>query len=160
MHFKENNKERRTYVQGLRPFGNALPKAVKGILKKNGYNFSEIVSKWNILLDKNISEFSYPKSIKISKSNGNCTLIVSVKRGNELTIEYSKEEIIRKINSYFGYKLIKNIKLVTYNNKTTNSLKKNDNINSFSKKFDKEINKIKNEKIRKSLSNLLDAIKK
>ena len=39
MHNKQNNKESKTYVQGLRPFGNTLPRGVRGILKKNGYCF-------------------------------------------------------------------------------------------------------------------------
>ena len=34
MHYKQNNKESKTYVQGLRPFGNTLPRGLKGILKK------------------------------------------------------------------------------------------------------------------------------
>ena len=34
MHFKQNNKESKSYVQGLRPFGNTLPRGIKGILKK------------------------------------------------------------------------------------------------------------------------------
>ena len=44
MHYKQNNKESKTYVQGLRSFGNTLPRSDKGILKKNGYNYSEIIS--------------------------------------------------------------------------------------------------------------------
>ncbi len=159
MHYKENNKESRTYVQGLRPFGKTLPRTVRGILKKNGYNYSEIVSKWAILVGKDISEFSYPKSIKIAKNNGNGVLVISVKRGNELIIEYSKEEIIRKINSYFGYNLIKNIKLETHNNKQTNKNKKFQMINQFSKNFEKKINEVKNENIRNSLIKLIRTIK-
>ena len=54
MHYKQNNKESKTYVQGLRPFGNTLPRSVKGILKKNGYNYSEIISKWSMLVGKDI----------------------------------------------------------------------------------------------------------
>jgi len=159
MHYKQNNKESRTYVQGLRPFGNTLPRTVRGILKKNGYNYSEIVSKWSSLVGKNISESSYPKSIKIAKNNGNGVLVISVKRGNELTIEYSKEEIIRKINSYFGYNLIKNIKLETYNNKQTNKIKKHHVINQFSKNFEKKVSEVKNENIRNSLIKLIKTIK-
>ena len=73
MHYKQNNKESKTYVQGLRPFGNTLPRGVKGILKKNGYNYSEIISKWNMLVGKDISNCSYPKSIKMKKGNSNGT---------------------------------------------------------------------------------------
>jgi len=43
MHRKQNNKESKTYVQGLRSFGNTLPRGIKQILKKNGYNYSEII---------------------------------------------------------------------------------------------------------------------
>jgi len=34
MHRKQNNKESKTYVQGLRSFGNTLPRGIKQILKK------------------------------------------------------------------------------------------------------------------------------
>ena len=44
MHYKQNNKETKTYVQGLRPFGNTLPRGIRGILRKNGYNYSEIIT--------------------------------------------------------------------------------------------------------------------
>ena len=39
MHYKQNNKESKTYVQGLRPFGNTLPRGLKGILKKFFTNY-------------------------------------------------------------------------------------------------------------------------
>ena len=87
MHYKQNNKQSKTYVQGLRPFGSTLPRGVKGILRKSGYNYSEIISKWNILVGKNISECSYPKSIKMTKGSGNGTLFLAVERGNEITVE-------------------------------------------------------------------------
>ena len=96
MHYKQNNKETRTYVQGLRPFGNTLPRGVKGILKKNGYNYSEIISKWNFLVGDEISKCSYPKSMKMIKGNSSTTLVIDVERGNEIIIEYSKKEIINK----------------------------------------------------------------
>ena len=108
MHYKQN-KQSRTYAQGLRPFGNTLPRGLKGILKKNGYNYSEIISKWNILVGKDISDCAYPKSIKMKKGDSNGTLVLAIKRGDEINIEYSKREIIDKINSYFGYKLINEI---------------------------------------------------
>jgi len=159
MHYKENNKESRTYVQGLRPFGKTLPRTVRGILKKSGYNYSEIVNKWSSLVDKNISESSYPRSIKLAKNNGNGILVIAVKRGNELIVEYSKDTIIRKINSYFGYNLIKNIKLETYNNKHINKSKKQIMINQFSKNFEKKISEVKNENIKNSLIKLIKTIK-
>ena len=158
MHYKQNNKESKTYVQGLRPFGNTLPRGIKGILKKNGYNYSEIISKWNLLVGKDISSCCYPKSIKMSRSSRNGTLILSVERGNEINVEYSKKEIIDKVNGYFGYKLISKIRLQTFNSAVIKEKKQNI-LDKSSKKFEKKINEIKNKDIRNSLSQLLDIIK-
>ena len=157
MHHKQNNKESKTYVQGLRPFGNTLPRGLKGILKKNGYNYSEIISKWNMLVGSDISSYSCPQSIKIKKGESKGTLLISIRRGNEINIEYSKKEIINKINSYFGYKLINEIKIQTINSEGR-KVKKNTR-EKFSKNFDEKINKIKNKNIRNSLSQLLKTIK-
>ena len=156
MHHKRNNKESKTYVQGLRPFGNTLPRGVRRILKKNGYNYSEIISKWNILVGKQISNCCYPKSIKMTQGNKNGTLILSVKRGDEINVEYSKGHIINKINSYFGYKLIDKIRLQNFNlinKKEKYSLKKP------TERLQKKINEIKNKNIRNSLSQFLKVIK-
>ena len=158
MHRKQNNKESKTYVQGLRPFGNTLPRGIKGILKKNGYNYSEIISKWNLLVGKDISDYCYPKSIKMSRENKNGALILLVERGNEINAEYSKKDIINKINSYFGYRLINEIRLQTFNSVNKKEKEKN-NPGKSSKKFEKKINEIKNKDIRNSLSQLLDIIK-
>ena len=158
MHYKQNHKESKTYVQGLRSFGNTLPRSVKSILKKNGYNYSEIISKWNFLVGKDISNSCFPKSIKMSRENKNGTLILSVERGNEIIAEYSKKEIINKINSYFGYKLIDQIRLQTYNSKRRKEKKQNI-LSKSSKKFKKKINEIENKNIRDSLSQLLDIVK-
>jgi len=158
MHRKQNNKESKTYVQGLRPFGNTLPRGLRGILKKNGYNYSEIISKWRLLVGKDISNCSYPKSIKMRNGNSNGTLVIEIKRGDEIQIEYAKKEIMDKINSYFGYKLIDEIKLQTFGSQT----KKNEGrkiTENFSKNLQDKIEKIKNESIKNSLSELLKTIK-
>ena len=82
--------------------------------------------------------------------------MLAVKRGDEINIEYSKKKIIDKINSYFGYKLINEIKLQTINYESRKTKK---TILKFSKNFEKKINEIKNKNIRNSLSLLLKTIK-
>ena len=95
----------------------------------------------------------------MSKNSPGSILVIGVERGNEIALEYSKKDIINKINSYFGYNFISEVKL-----KSVNSIKKvianNKNQIKFSKNFDKKINEIKNEKIKKSLSDLLNVMKK
>ena len=95
----------------------------------------------------------------MTKGSENGTLILSVERGNEINVEYSKNEIINKINSYFGYKLINEIRLQTFN--SLNKKNKDKNIqDKSSKKFKEKINEIKNKDIRDSLKQLLNIAKK
>ena len=158
MHYKQNDKESKTYVQGLRAFGNTLPRGVKGILKKNGYNYSEIISKWSMLVGKDISNCSYPQSIKMKKGNANGTLVLGIKRGDEILIEYAKKEIMEKINSYFGYKLVDEIKLQTFSTKISKNKEKK-NIKKISKNLREKITNIKSENIKNSLLQLLKEVK-
>tara|TARA_B110000014_G_C19542465_1_gene290540 strand:+ start:20 stop:508 length:489 start_codon:yes stop_codon:yes gene_type:complete len=157
MHYKQNNKEKKSYVQGLRSFSSIIPRGLKGILKKNGYNYSEIIGKWNIFVGKEISSCSYPKSIKMNTGNNNGTLILAVKRGDEITVEYSKNEIINKINSYFGYKLIKTIKIESFNSKIK-TIKKTNLSGAVSKNLKKNINTIKSNNIKNSLYKLIESM--
>ena len=54
MHNKNNNKTK-TFIQGLRPFSNSIPKTLKKYLKKGGYNYSNIVDNWTKMVSKKIS---------------------------------------------------------------------------------------------------------
>ena len=93
------------------------------------------------------------------KNRDSCgTLVLAINRGDEINVEYSKEKIINKINSYFGYKLIDEIKLQVINSRSIK--KKNDNaLKSSSKKFEKKINEIKNKNLKNYLGELLTVLK-
>ena len=135
-----------------------MPKNVKKILNKKGYIYSDIISNWNYLVGSKISKVSYPKSFKPIGNNSPGILILRVQRGNEIDVEYSKSEIMNKINSHFGYKLIDEIKLQTFS--PEGSVTKNKNtFKNFTKNFEEKINEIKNKNIRNSLSELLKIIK-
>ena len=77
---------------------------------------------------------------------------------NIIDVEYNKSEIINKINSYFGYKVIDKIRLEKFNTKIVS--KKNIYISDASKsRYLKSINNIKNEKLKKSLIKLTESFK-
>ena len=106
---------------------------------------------------KRCFKFCVSKIYKNEKKNSNGTLVIGIKRGSEIEIEYSKKEIINKINSYFGYELIDEIKLETFNSTHNKKIKKNSAI-KFAKNFKTQIDGIKNENIKNSLSQLLKII--
>ena len=153
MHNKKYNKTQ-NFIQGLRPFSSSVPRELKKMLKKGGYNFSNIVDNWTKMVGKHTSDACYPSKIKTSKENINGTLILNVIHGKELEVEYAKKDIIDKINSFFGYSCVEQIKLKVIRKeekKEINNLVKN-NI-----KFGKKIETIKNNELRNSLDRLIKA---
>ena len=152
MNFKYNTKQRNKSVQGLRSFKDTLPQEAKRILNKKGQIYSNTLDNWKILVGKELFNVSYPRSYKNSKLNGSC-LNIMVKRGNEVDLEYSKKEIIKKINIFFGYNVVDDIKLKTFEGEF--EVIKEDKINNATKsKNIKQITNIKNDKIKKSLLEL------
>ena len=123
MHSKDNSKLN-NFIQGLRPFSNSIPKTLKKHLKKGGYNYSNIVDNWTKMVSKKISDCCYPITVKMGKEMRNGTLVLNVLHGKELEIEYSKKEIIDKINAFFGYNCINQVtlKIVQEKIKTTRDI--------------------------------------
>jgi hypothetical protein len=74
-----------------------------------------------------------------------------VKRGNEVNFEYSKNLIIEKINSFFGYEAVQKIKLVSFEEKNKEFKEKQSEKDVTKYKYKKQISDIKNEAIKKSL---------
>ena len=160
MHFKKSIKQGSFYIQGLRSFKDTLPKNLKKILNKRGYVYSDIINNWSYIVGSNISNVSYPESFKPNGKKSAGTLIINVQRGNEVDIEYSKTQIINKINSYFGYKIIDKVRLETFEMKTNSKKNRSSLVSGASKnRYLKNINNINNELIKNSLINLTKYLK-
>ena len=154
MQIKNNNKSK-TFIQGLRPFANSIPKTLKKHLKKNGYNYSNIIDNWTRIVSKKISDGSYPIKVKMDKQMKGGTLVLNVIHGKEVEIEYMKNEIIDKINSFFGYNCISNVtlKIVQPKVKKHKTLPKIRNLN----KINSKMKNINNHHLKISLNNFLKA---
>ena len=153
MSLKYNTKQRYKSIQGLRSFKNTLPTKVKRILDKKGRMYSETLDNWKYIVGDELFKVCYPKSFKSSNKLGGSYLNIMVKRGNEVDLEYSKKNIINKINAYFGYEAVKNIKLNTFEGQNEKSNKKK-LVNATKREHIKKIDNIKNDKIKKSLLEL------
>ena len=154
MQYRNNTKQRNRFIQGLRSFKDTLPKNVKKIIIKKGHIFSETLNNWKYIVGDDLFKVCYPKSFKNSNKLGNGYLLVMVKRGHEVDMEYSKKQILDKINSYFGYSVVKKIKLVSFDDNKTDIKKSKINHNATNSKYMNKIVDIKNDKIKKSLIEL------
>ena len=160
MNSKNYNKNNRKFIQGLRSFKDILPSKVKKLINKKGQIYSEILDNWRYFVGNELFDISFPKSFKNENKLGSSCLTVMLKRGNEVDFEYSKSAIIQKINSFFGYDAVQNIKLVSFEEKNK-EFKENQSINDVTKnKYKKQIYDIKNEKIKSSLIELSKVYKK
>ena len=156
---KNNNIKTRSFLQGLRPFSSTIPRGLKKILRKGGYNFSSIVDNWTKIIGKNISSKCYPLKIKNNKEFDNGVVFLNVLHGKELEIEYEKKNIMDKINSFFGYEIIKSIKLkiVRANKKMKD---KKEILNNSNSKLKSKLNQVKDPELKKTLDKLIQAYEK
>ena len=161
MHFKKYTKQRNNTFQGLRSFRDTLPKSVKKIINKKGHIYSETLNNWKYIVGEKLFKICYPKSFKNSNRFGVSTLLVMVKRGHEVDLEYSKKEIMNKMNSFFGYSVVEKLKFVSFDdnqNILSSDTDKKNNVTIM--KYQNKINDIKNNKIKKSIMELTKVFKK
>ena len=160
MSFKNNIKQRNRSFQGLRSFKDTLPTSVKKIIKKKGHIFSETLDNWKYIVGDELFQICYPKSFKNSNKFGVSTLHIMTKRGHEIDLEYSKKEIMNKMNGFFGYTVVEKLKFISFDDAQTNFKKIDNNENNVTNnKYTDRIKNIKNEKIKNSLLELTKIFK-
>ena len=160
MQFKKYTKQRNSSIQGLRSFKDTLPKNIKRVINKKGHIYSETLSNWKYIVGENLFKVCYPKSFKNSNRFGVSTLLVMVKRGHEVDLEYSKKNIMDKMNNFFGYSVVEKLKFTSFDDeKKISSQDEKIGQNVTNNKYKKKINDVKNEKIKKSLLELTKVFK-
>ena len=159
MQFKKYTKQRNS-IQGLRSFKDTLPKNVRKVINKKGHIYSETLNNWKYIVGDNLFKICFPKAFRSSNKFRLSTLEVMVKRGHEVDLEYSKKKIIDKMNNFFGYLVVEKLKFANFDDEREVLSNENDKIeNVTNKKYQKKINDVKNEKIKKSLFELTKVFK-
>ena len=160
MQFKNNTKQRFNTIQGLRSLKDTLPKNIKKVIHNRGQIYSETLNNWKIIAGENLFKVCYPKSFKNSNKFGVSTLLVMVKRGHEVDLEYSKKEIIDRMNNFFGDTVVERLKFTIFSDENYKILKKKfPKKNIINSKYVKKVDNIRNEKIKKSLLELAKVFK-
>jgi len=160
MQFKKYTKQRNGSIQGLRSFKDTLPKNIKKFINKRGQIYSDTLSNWKYIAGENLFKVCFPKSYKNSNKFGVSTLLIMVKRGHEIDLEYSKKEIINRMNAYFGDLVVEKLKFTSFSDEKKISNKEEKFKDSVTNnKYKNKINNVKNEKIKKSLLELTKVFK-
>ena len=98
-------------------------KITKSFFNKQGFAQNYIIENWETIVGPVFSEKSLPIKLHIEKIGG--YLVIACDGSTAIELEYLKEEIIEKINSYYGFAAVSRIK---FQNIPVQNIKKNDNL--------------------------------
>ena len=161
----KNIESKRTFVP--KKIGDTLGKVNRVFSNKYGKIEFLILSKWPQIVGSFFAEHSEPD--KISRLTEDFDefdqpifknfLHVRVSPAAAVEFQHYKDTIIEKINSFFGYKAIADLRLQQNfipkkNNKRTLNLKEFENTENEKKLVKKEIKNIKDKELEKSIVNL------
>ena len=159
MQFKNNSKQRFKSIQGLRSFKDTLPKNIKKLINKRGHIFSETLNNWKHIAGEDLFKVCYPKAYRSSNKFGVSTLLIMVKRGHEIDLEYSKKKIMDKMNFFFQNQVVERIKFKSFNDEKSDKKENEPQPNGTKNRFEKNLTNVENENLKKSLIELTKVFK-
>tara|TARA_Y100000590_G_scaffold440131_1_gene565160 strand:- start:2093 stop:2596 length:504 start_codon:yes stop_codon:yes gene_type:complete len=159
----KNEESKRAFVP--KTIGDSLKKINRDISNKYGKIEYLIIAKWPKIVGQFFANHSEPNKISRIPDGENDTgdviysnyLHINVSPVAAVEFQHFKDKIIDKINSYFGYKAISNIRLKqNFIPKKNYTKQQNSNKNISLDKF--EIKNINNKELEKSLVKLIQSI--
>ena len=100
-------KKNRTF-SSLKPIRSLLPENIKKLIKNKSYtDFDTLKMSWITVLGGDIAKKC--ELIKMEKYSEKKCIFLKVDRQHLIEIDYARDEIIKKINSFFGYKCVSKI---------------------------------------------------
>ncbi len=160
MQSKNNSKQRFKSIQGLRSFKDTLPKKIKKVISKRGHIYSETLNNWKYIAGEKLFKICYPKSFKNSNKFSVSTLLIMVQRGHEVEVEYSKNQIMDRMNNFFKEEVVKRIRFTSFEENKIEEKKNLQTTNVTNNRYISKIKDVKNDKIKKSLMELTKVFKK
>jgi len=108
----ENNFIRRRGY--LAPIGTDVRKIAKPVLGKKGFFEIDIIANWHELAGEKIAAFATPLKLTFPKGkNAEAVLHISVAGGAFATeLSHKKPSLLEKINTFFGYSAVGDIKII------------------------------------------------
>jgi hypothetical protein len=103
--------------------GAFVPRVTAAVFQKFGFHSAEIMSSWKTIVGPELARMTRPESIKWPRGNkasagdddesrsAGATLIIATDPAFALEVSYRHREIIDRINRYFGYRAIAQIKV-------------------------------------------------
>lgn len=110
---KVDNIETPHQANGLNSLSRTLDSFSRKILGARGFVEVDILTEWDKIVGPELAQYSFPQKINFGKEKNNGTLYLAVPSGAyALELQQRSKYIIDKINTYFGYNAVSNIKII------------------------------------------------
>lgn len=149
-------KKNRTF-SSLKPISSLLPDNVKKLIKNRPHgDLEKLKNSWAKIIGDDLAGKSEVQ--KIQKFNSENSIFLKVSKEHLIDVDYSRDEMIEKINAYLGFKFVNKILInVKENYKDPQISKKTLN---FDKKLKNIVETIEDEELKTKLLNLGNINKK
>jgi hypothetical protein len=114
-----------------RSVGAYVPKVVAAAFEKYGFHTAEIMTSWETIVGADLARLTRPEAIKWPRGakgrvvsdddarTAGATLILASNPAFALEVSYRTQEIVDRINRYFGYRAIAQLRIVQTPNAET-----------------------------------------
>ena len=93
--------------------GKEIEQTLKPIYKKHGFAEHRILTEWESIVGKELSNFSAPCKLVMPRAqNQGGTLHIKVASGRGLELQHSQPIILDRIATYFGYRAVEKLRII------------------------------------------------
>ena len=108
-----------------RAVGSYLPGVTRAAFAKYGFSAASLLTDWATIVGADVAAYTEPERLKWPRQPGvydetdldargrpGATLLLRVEAGRALDIQYRARQLIERINAYFGYRAVAELRLV------------------------------------------------
>lgn len=106
-----------------RAVGSFVPRLTRKVFEKFGFSTATLITEWAEIVGADIAQWSEPERLKWPRLPANAdvadearrpsaTLVLRVDPARALDVEYRRRQIVERINGYFGYRAVGDLRIV------------------------------------------------
>ena len=111
-------------VFGPRAVGSFVPRVTKPAFEKYGFSAAALITDWAEIIGADLARSTAPERLKwptLPRGDAGggpevgrpgATLLMRVDQGRALDIQYKSRQIIERINAYFGYRAVADLRII------------------------------------------------
>ena len=119
-------RKRSPALYGVKTVGSFLPRLTRKAFEKYGFSAASLITDWPAIAGRELAAYTAPERLKwprgveradeeapaAERGRPGATLVLRVDGARALDVQYNARQIIERINAYFGYAAIAELRIV------------------------------------------------